>query len=297
MGCSQCEKGKVTEESRSVEPQKDSQKQRADPIKEGNGAAQTEPPEASGRVGPPTFEEQHAFWNWHWDHWHERRTLNAWKDRRNAEIVRLLRGCGLSNANLLDLGCGPGHYTRPLTEFGRAVGIDLSVRAIATARAKYPEIEFHAGNLYEYSLPLSSFDAVVAQEVFDHVPDQDAFLGRVHALLKPGGWLALSCTNAFAVDRLAPGTFPTQPSAHIARPLTMRELRRMLATRFSVLALYSTIPDVAQRGIYRVINAPKVNRIACLVLPLRWITAAKERMGLGYQLIALARKRPYATRV
>jgi len=292
MGCPQREKGKVMKESRSVDPQSDSPKQRADSINEWNGSEQTEPRKASGRDGPPTFEDQHAFWNWHWDHWRERRTLNAWKDRRNAEIVRLLRGCGLSNANLLDLGCGPGHYTRPLTEFGRAVGIDLSDQAIATARAKYPEIEFHAGNLYEYPLPLSRFDAVVAQEVFDHVPDQDAFLGRVNALLKPGGWLALSCTNAFAVGRLAPEAFPAQPAAHIARPLTMRELRGMLATRFSVLVLYSIIPDVAERGIYRVINAPKFNRIACLVLPPRWITAAKERMGLGYQLIALARKGP-----
>jgi 2-polyprenyl-3-methyl-5-hydroxy-6-metoxy-1,4-benzoquinol methylase len=292
MGCPQREKDKVMEESRSVDQQKDSPKQRADSINKRSGAAQSELPEAPGRIGPQTFEDQHAFWDWHWDHWRERRTLNAWKDRRNAEIVRLLRGCGLSNANLLDLGCGPGHYTRPLTEFGRAVGIDLSDQAIATARAKYPEIEFHAGNLYEYPLPLSCFDAVVAQEVFDHVPDQDAFLGRVHALLKPGGWLALSCTNAFVADRLAPEAFPAQPAAHIWRPLTMRELREMLATRFSVLALYSIIPDVAERGIYRVINAPTFNRIACLVLPPRWITATKERMGLGYQLIALARKRP-----
>ena len=286
------EKGKVMEKHHSVDQQIDSPKQRADPINERNGTAQTEPPMAHGRIGPPTFEEQHAFWDWHWDHWRERRTLNTWKDRRNAEIVRLLRGCGLSNADLLDLGCGPGYYTRPLTEFGRAVGIDLSDQAIATARAKYPEIEFHAGNLYEYPLPLSCFDAVVAQEVFDHVPDQDAFLDRVHALLKPGGWFALSCTNTFAVDRLAPEAFPAQPAAHIARPLTMRKLREMLATRFSVLSLYSIIPDVAQRGIYRVINAPRFNRIARLVLPVRWITAAKERMGLGFQLVALARKRP-----
>jgi 2-polyprenyl-3-methyl-5-hydroxy-6-metoxy-1,4-benzoquinol methylase len=278
--------------SRLIHPQGELPEQCADSINELTRPEQTEPPKASGRDGLPTFGEQHTFWNWHWGHWRERRTLNSWKDRRNAEIVRLLRGRGLSNANLLDLGCGPGHYTRPLTEFGRAVGIDLSDEAIATARLKYPEIEFHAGNLYEYPLPLSSFDAVVAQEVFDHVPDQDAFLGRVHALLKPGGWLALSCTNAFVVDRLAPGTFPVQPAAHIAHPLTKRELRAMLTTRFSVLALYSIIPDLAERGIYRVVNAPKFNRIAGLVFPPHWITAAKERIGLGYQLIALARKRP-----
>jgi 2-polyprenyl-3-methyl-5-hydroxy-6-metoxy-1,4-benzoquinol methylase len=275
--------------SSSIHPQRELAKQGADSVTDSAGSEQTEPANAAGR-NTPTFGEQHAFWNWHWAHWRERKTLNSWKDRRNAEIIRLLGGCNLSNANLLDLGCGPGHYTRPLTQFGRATGIDLSDGAIAIARMKYPEIEFHAGNLYEYPLPPSSFDAIVAQEVFDHVPDQDAFLARVHALLKPGGSFALSCTNKFAVDRLAPGAFPVQPAAHIAHPLRMYELRELLSKRFSVLALYSIIPDVAERGIYRVVNTSKLNRVAGLLFPSQWIAAAKERMGLGYQLIALARK-------
>jgi len=63
-----------------------------------------------------------------------------------------------------------------------------------------------------------------------------------------------------------------------------------LPTRDRSFAPYTTgEPIVLPKG-----KAPKFNRIACRVLPLRWITAAKERMGLGYQLIALARKRPYA---
>jgi len=259
-------------------------------------AATAETRETATRSGMPSVDEQRSFWNWHWDHWRERRTLNAWKDRRNAEIVRLLRERGLAEARVLDLGCGPGHYASPLTEFGRVTAIDLSNEAIAIARAKYPEIEFHAGDLYQYPLPLAHFDAVVAQEVFDHVSDQDALLGRVEALLKPGGYFAVSCTNRFVIER-APRVSPAQPAAHISRPLRMRELRGMLATRFSVLALYSIIPDVGERGIYRVINALTLNRIASLVFPLRWITAAKERLGLGYQLIALVRKRPNAPRV
>ncbi len=257
-----------------------------------DGAGRTEPrSETSGLLEPPTFDEQQTFWNWHWAHWRERRTINPWKDRRNAEILHLLRERGLSNALLLDLGCGPGYYTRPLTEFGRVSGIDLSDEAIATARAKYPDIDFHAGNLYEHPLPRSHFDAVIAQEVFDHVPDQGAFLGRVHDVLKPGGWFALSCTNRFVVERLARGTFPVQPAAHIARPLTMRELRDKLVSRFSVVALYSIIPEVGEEGIYRVVNAPGLNRILSVLLPQRWLDAAKGRLGLGYQLVALAQRR------
>jgi len=218
-------------ESRSVDQQSDSLKQRADSINEWNGSEQTEPPmRPVGTDRPPSrtnmrFGTGIGITGVSAGHSIHGRTGVTRRSSGYCAVPPLERKPARSRVR-------PGHYTRPLTEFGRAMGIDLSDQAIATARAKYPEIEFHAGNLYEYPLPLSCFDAVVAQEVFDHVPDQDAFLGRVHALLKPGGWLALSCTNAFVVDRLAPEAFPAQPAAHIARPLTMRELREMLATRF-----------------------------------------------------------------
>jgi 2-polyprenyl-3-methyl-5-hydroxy-6-metoxy-1,4-benzoquinol methylase len=246
---------------------------------------------ADRQAGSPNLDEQQVFWNWHWAHWRERRTINAWKDRRNAEIVRLLRERGLAQGSLLELGCGPGHYAAPLTEFGRVTAIDLSNEAIQIARTKYPEIEFHAGDLYEYPLPLAHFDAVVAQEVFDHVPDQAAFLARVEALLKPGGYFAVSCTNRFVIER-APRTFPAQPSGHIMAPLTMRALRERLRTRFAILALYSILPEVGEEGIYRLLNSPKLNRLAGFLIPPSRIAAAKERMGFGYQLIALVRKAP-----
>src|SRR5438552_253133 len=35
----------------------------------------------------PSIGEQRRFWDWHWEHWQERRTVNAWKDKRHDLIL------------------------------------------------------------------------------------------------------------------------------------------------------------------------------------------------------------------
>jgi SAM-dependent methyltransferase len=239
----------------------------------------------------PGIAEQQSFWNWHWAHWRERNTINEWKDLRHAAILAHLRAIGLRDARLLELGCGPGHYARSLVQFGKVTAIDLSNDAIEVARSKYPEIVFHAGNLYTFPLPEASFDAVIAQEVFDHVESQPGFIERAWRLLRPDGHLLISCTNRFVIERLAPGTFPKQPDAHIARPLTRPELRDLLEPRFQIVSLDSIIHGVGQRGIYRITERTRVDRMIRKILGASRLARIKGRLGLGYQWIVLARKR------
>ena len=92
----------------------------------------------------PSIGEQRRFWDWHWEHWQERRTVNAWKDKRHDTILTVLSSLPLGRPKLLDLGCGPGWYTEKLTRFGEVTGIDLSDEAISIARSRFPGINFVA---------------------------------------------------------------------------------------------------------------------------------------------------------
>jgi 2-polyprenyl-3-methyl-5-hydroxy-6-metoxy-1,4-benzoquinol methylase len=247
-------------------------------------------PKMSHVLGPP-LEDQKTFWDWHWQHWRERRTVNEWKQKRHETVLTFLSSLQLDDPSIIDVGCGPGWFSQRLTQFGRVTGIDISTEAITLAKARFSTISFILGNLYDFPLPAAHFDVVVSQEVIDHVPDQVAFLKRAVYFLKPRGYLILSCTNKFVMDRLGPGEFPPQPAEHIARYLSLRGLKRLLRRDFQVLRTTSILPVVGQRGILRLINSPKVNRAAELLLPREYLTALKERRGFGYQLLVLAQRK------
>jgi 2-polyprenyl-3-methyl-5-hydroxy-6-metoxy-1,4-benzoquinol methylase len=238
----------------------------------------------------PTLAEQRQFWDWHWEHWQERGTINEWKDRRHDTILNLFRSFSVQQAKILDLGCGPGRYTEKLAQFGQVTGIDLSEDAIAMAQSRFPSITFLAGNLYELPLPAAHFDIVVSQEVIDHVEDRVAFLDRAFYVLKAGGYLILSCANKFVMDRLGDGEFPTQPAAHISQYLDIKGWKRLLHSHFRVLQIMTIIP-IGNRGILRLVNSHKLNAVLGFLIPRQYLEALKERAGLGYTIILLAQKK------
>ncbi len=239
----------------------------------------------------PSVAEQKQFWDWHWQNWQERTTINEWKDRRHEMILDLLRSLSVKQAKILDLGCGPGWYTEKFVQFGQVTGVDLSTEAIAMAKSRFPNITFLAGNLYEISLPSEHFDIVVSQEVIDHVEDRLSFLNRVADVLKVGGYLILSCANKFVMDRLENGQFPQQPSAHISQHLDVKGWKRLLRPHFHVLRLRTILPRVGSRGIYRLINSSKLNTALGFLIPQKSLDVIKERAGFGYTIILLAQKR------
>ncbi len=235
----------------------------------------------------PAIERQRTFWN-AWNA--ERRSpeqLNEWTLRRGEAILALVRSLDFEQPRIIDLGCGTGWLTERLAAFGPTTGVDLSDEVIGAARCRAPHIEFIAADLFHAELPAGGFDLVVTQDVIAHVTDQRGFIERAARLLRARGHLILTTTNRLVVTRMG---LPPQPPEHIERWLTMRSLRRLLAPRFDVLHA-DTIMPAGHQGVLRVVNSPKLNAmLGRLVTPAR-LERAKERMGLGYNLIVLARRR------
>jgi 2-polyprenyl-3-methyl-5-hydroxy-6-metoxy-1,4-benzoquinol methylase len=238
----------------------------------------------------PTTDEQRQFWNWHWQHWKERKTSNDWTERRGELMLHLIRSLPLSNPKLLDLGCGRGSYTERLAEIGEATGIDLSSDAIASARERNPTICYIAGDVYQAELPANHFDVVVSQEVIAHVEDQPRYVQRAAAVTKPGGYFIISTGNKFVMNRLGEINWTVQPPQHIARQLSRKDLRRLLKPYFDVRHERTIIP-MGHGGILRLVNSPRLNAAIGSVIPQDYRDSLKEWAGLGYQLIVLAQKR------
>jgi SAM-dependent methyltransferase len=95
---------------------------------------------------------------------------------------------------VVDVGCGPGHFTAYLASLGvDASGVDLSPGMIELARRAHPELRFEVGSMTDLALPGASVAGVLAFWSLIHVPDEavPSALGQFHRVLRPGGLLVI----------------------------------------------------------------------------------------------------------
>lgn len=114
----------------------------------------------------------------------------------------------LSGRTALDVGCGAGLLSEPLTRMGAEVtAIDAAPENIEAARIHAGEaglaIDYRAGEAATLTAESRRFDLVTAMEVVEHVSDVAAFLGTLAALVKPDGLVILSTPNRTTRSRLA----------------------------------------------------------------------------------------------
>ena len=131
-----------------------------------------------------------------------------------ASDVRAMRralaadGAGTPGPRILDFGCGAGRMTRHLdaeAETGEVWGVDIHAEAIRWAQAHLPPFHFVTTTTAPH-LPFEdrSFDLVFASSVWTHIGDlDDAWLLEVRRILKPGGRLYFTISDAETLDRIA----------------------------------------------------------------------------------------------
>jgi len=119
------------------------------------------------------------------------------------EARRTLGGGGarpLQGRRVLDIGCGGGLVSAPLSRLGGMVtAIDASPDAIGAARAHAAQanldIDFRCATADQLIESGERFDLVVALEVIEHVPDPAALIAAAAALTNSGGLLVVSTIN------------------------------------------------------------------------------------------------------
>ena len=147
-----------------------------------------------GRIRPPEGEAESLFERFPW--------LYAFcRDHLFRDDTKLMAntlwpaGAPATRSSLLELGCGPGFYSRRLAGiFGqlRVVGVDRSERQLRRARHlaatdSLSNCVFERGDARALPMPDASFDALVISRLFIVLPERDRVLAEMHRVLKPGG--------------------------------------------------------------------------------------------------------------
>lgn len=91
--------------------------------------------------------------------------------------------------SLLEIGCGEGHQTEFLARVSaQQYGLDVSARAIARARERVPQAQFHVGSLFDqpWGNQPHRFDLVTACDVLYYMSDIPAALAQMRHLGRAG---------------------------------------------------------------------------------------------------------------
>lgn len=238
------------------------------------------------------MQDQTQFYDTEWSI-AERSYANSLQLARVIEILReLLRSnvvrTGTGALKICDLGAGTGWLTAMLGCIGDATGVELSSVAVERARERFSHVHFECADVvHGWKYPTDAFDVVVSHEVIEHIEDQQRYVDVAFGLLKPGGWLILTTPNARTVAATPEELRSHQPIENV---LTMDQLKRLLATRFSNVASRSILLGGGNTGAYRFVNSGKLHRLFAQVGLDGAFTALALSLNYGLHLIARAQK-------
>lgn len=205
-------------------------------------------------------------------------------------------------ARMLDAGCGTGGTLDRVSAIGSVSGVDLEPLALSLCRERgHRDLALASANALPFGEGI--FDAVLALDVLEHIPDDAGAASELARVLRPGG--------------IAVVTVPAYPSLWSRHDVALyhqrryyaREVRRLLTDAgltmerltYTVSLLFpvawtirmaqkALLPKDAPAKADAMPTAPWLNRL--LTALLRWESRLVLRVSLpfGLTILAVARK-------
>lgn len=122
------------------------------------------------------------------------RLLGSVKDMHELDQQRIARWAAGIDGQMVDAGCGPGHWTNYLHQQGATIeGIDLVPEFIESARARFPDVPFRVGSFQDMDFPDKALQGLLAWYSLIHIPPDEMPLAlkELARVLAPGGKLLL----------------------------------------------------------------------------------------------------------
>lgn len=103
----------------------------------------------------------------------------------------------IPRSEMLELGCGTGHWTNFFTNKGfNVTAMDISDEMLKLAKHKNIKADFIKSDSQDIPFPDNSFSVVSSITMLEFVENQEKVLKEIYRVLKPGGWFILGSLNA-----------------------------------------------------------------------------------------------------
>jgi SAM-dependent methyltransferase len=116
--------------------------------------------------------------------------------QRHVAAYRLCAGLLPADVRVMDLGCGVGHSYEELAP-RETVGVDIDPAALRGQDDR----ETVVADMRALPFESESFDAILAVQSLEHVPDPDRALAEAHRVLRPGGRAVFVTPNRLTFGR------------------------------------------------------------------------------------------------
>ena len=115
---------------------------------------------------------------------------------------RALREFAGENHDVLEVGCGTGHWLALLQTWGcRAIGLEPSEQMLARAAERQCGARLLRGHAEAIPCADASFDRVVCINALHHFADKRRFVGEARRVLRPGGrFMAINLDPSQGLD-------------------------------------------------------------------------------------------------
>jgi len=139
-----------------------------------------------------------------------------------AEISDLL--LQVDSREMLELGCGTGHWTGFFSEKGyRVTAVDQSAAMLEQARKRViPEVQWVEADAARLPFSDERFELITAITLFEFAEDRNAIFREIDRLLKPGGFLIVGWLNSLSEIGRQKKSSPTFSKAHLYTPAEIR---------------------------------------------------------------------------
>src|SRR3989344_6158839 len=107
----------------------------------------------------------------------------------------------LNNFKCLDIGCSAGLITKFISKnFNQTTGIDTDFNTIKLAK-KLSNKNLNFVNASALNMPFknNSFDLVICNHIYEHVPDAQKMFNEIYRVLKKDGFCYLSAGNKYNI--------------------------------------------------------------------------------------------------
>jgi len=163
-----------------------------------------------------------------------------YKTQKIIDVLSEHYGARLSHVRLLDMSCSTGFMANYMSKHAKSVvGIDIDENAIKFAQEhnSRDNLDFVVMDALHSTFAEGSFDIVICNQMYEHVPSAELLMKEIYRVLKPGGVCFFGATNRLKVIETHYGKIPFL--SYLPKTLAHLYLRLLKKGTFYYENLYS----------------------------------------------------------